>query len=123
MKRFKMKTYMRLVLASCFLLHLSLFAESAGSKSYYEVCSTWFGLFNMAQSNGSQILGVRADASAREIRQAYRRQALKYHPDKQQSNTTQSVESIEEQFIAIADAYAVLSDDEARQKYDSGNVR
>ena len=77
----------------------------------------------MAQSNGSQILGVRADASAREIRQAYRRQALKYHPDKQQSNTTQSVESIEEQFIAIADAYAVLSDDEARQKYDSGNVR
>lgn len=70
-----------------------------------------------------QILGVSRAATAREIRKAYRQLALKYHPDKQQSDDTKHAESIQQQFIEVADAYAVLSDDEARLKYDSGDVR
>ena len=62
-------------------------------------------------------------ATGREIRKAYRQQALKYHPDKQNFSSIQEAEKIQQQFIEIADAYAVLSDDEARQKYDSGQVR
>ncbi|MFQ5969266.1 MAG: molecular chaperone DnaJ [Nitrososphaerales archaeon] len=58
------------------------------------------------------ILGVSKNSGKDEIKQAYRKLALKYHPDRNKSSDA------EEKFKKISEAYAVLSDDEKRQIYD-----
>jgi molecular chaperone DnaJ len=60
-----------------------------------------------------EILGVSRDASSEEIRSAYRKAALKYHPDRNPGD-----EGAEEKFKEAAAAYEVLSDSEKRQRYD-----
>ena len=62
-----------------------------------------------------QILGVAKKASADEIKKAYRKLAVKWHPDKNPNNKT----AAEEKFKKISEAYAVLSDPEKRQNYDN----
>jgi len=66
------------------------------SKSYYE------------------ILGVSKDASAEAIKKAYRKQAMKYHPDRNQGDA-----AAEEKFKEAAEAYEVLSDLQKRRIYDT----
>lgn len=60
-----------------------------------------------------KILGVNKNASSDEIKKAYRKLALKYHPDK-----TKGDKSAEEKFKEINEANEVLSDPEKRKKYD-----
>lgn len=67
----------------------------AGKRDYYEV------------------LGVTKSASADEIKKAYRKTALKYHPDKNQGDKV-----AEEKFKEAAEAYEVLSDPQKKARYD-----
>jgi DnaJ-class molecular chaperone len=60
-----------------------------------------------------EILGLKENASAEEIRKAYRKLALHYHPDRNRGDAT-----AEERFKAISEAYAVLTDPDKRRRYD-----
>ncbi len=60
-----------------------------------------------------EVLGVSKTATADEIKKAYRKLAIKYHPDKNPDD-----KAAEEKFKEAAEAYEVLSNDEKRQKYD-----
>lgn len=61
-----------------------------------------------------KVLGVSKSASQEEIKKAYRKLAVKYHPDKNQGD-----EASENKFKEIGEAYDVLGDPEKRKKYDT----
>ncbi|MFQ5585590.1 MAG: DnaJ C-terminal domain-containing protein [Thermodesulfobacteriota bacterium] len=67
----------------------------------------------MASKDYYSILGITKDASEEQIKTAYRKLALKYHPDRNPDD-----KKAEEKFKEISEAYAVLSDKEKRRKYD-----
>ncbi|MBX3355645.1 MAG: molecular chaperone DnaJ [Phycisphaeraceae bacterium] len=60
-----------------------------------------------------EILGVERTSSAEDLKRAYRRLAMKYHPDRNPGDA-----KAEEEFKACAEAYEVLSDEEKRARYD-----
>lgn len=64
------------------------------------------------------ILGITPDATALEIKKAYRMLAMKYHPDMNQGDPW-----AEEKFKLISEAYDALKDEDKRRAYDAGRVR
>ncbi|MBR3950261.1 MAG: molecular chaperone DnaJ [Oscillospiraceae bacterium] len=60
-----------------------------------------------------EVLGLKKDASAEEIKKAYRKAAMKYHPDRNPGDA-----EAEAKFKECGEAYEVLSDDSKRQRYD-----
>jgi curved DNA-binding protein CbpA len=65
-----------------------------------------------------KILNVNKDATEADIKKAYRKLALKWHPDKNPNNR----EEAEEKFKKINEAYSVLSDKNKRRQYDMGGT-
>merc|ERR1719213_1151832 len=76
--------------------------------SYTQHCTV---IVNMGKDY-YKILGVARGASEEEIKKAYRKLALKYHPDKNQTT------GADEKFKEIGEAYDVLSDSKKKQVYD-----
>lgn len=68
----------------------------------------------MAQTNYYKALGIEKSASADDIKKAFRKLAVKYHPDRNPNDKT-----AEDKFKEINEAYAVLSDPEKKQQYDT----
>jgi curved DNA-binding protein len=68
----------------------------------------------MSQQDYYKILGVSKTATDAEIKKAYRKLAMKYHPDHSKDD-----KHAEEMFKKVSEAYAVLSDKEKRQQYDT----
>ncbi|MFM7857836.1 MAG: DnaJ domain-containing protein, partial [Flammeovirgaceae bacterium] len=67
----------------------------------------------MAKRDYYEILGVNKTATAEEIKKAYRKVAIQFHPDKNPGN-----KEAEEKFKEAAEAYEVLSDETKRAQYD-----
>jgi len=68
----------------------------------------------MAKRDYYEVLGVGKDASLDDIRRAFKKLALKHHPDRNPDSRKEA----EEQFREVAEAYEVLGDAEKRRKYD-----
>ena len=68
----------------------------------------------MAKRDYYDVLGVNKEASADQIKSAYRKLAVKYHPDKNKNDKT-----AEEKFKEASEAYHVLSNSERKQNYDN----
>lgn len=67
----------------------------------------------MAKRDYYEVLGISKDASAAELKKAYRRVAMKYHPDRNPGD-----KSAEDKFKEASEAYEVLSDSQKRAAYD-----
>ncbi len=67
----------------------------------------------MAKRDYYEVLGVQKTATADELKKAYRKPALKYHPDRNKGNA-----EAEEKFKEVNEAYSVLSDETKRSQYD-----
>lgn len=83
------------------------------TKLIFVVCALCYVLSAIAGKSYYDILQVPKSASDEQIKRAYRKLALKYHPDKNQGN-----EEASKRFAEISNAYEVLSDGEKRNIYD-----
>jgi len=83
------------------LKEAKLAAKKAKRKDYYKV------------------LGVAKDATDYDIKKAYRKLALQFHPDKN-SESEESKAEAEKKFKEVGEAYAILSDENKRKRYDMG---
>lgn len=72
----------------------------------------------MAKRDYYEVLGVDKNVNDDELKKAYRKMAIKYHPDRQQGKSDAEKKEAEEKFKEAAEAYDVLSDPNKRARYD-----
>ena len=82
-------------------------------KQFVYISLLFIQIFLKVKKDYYKILGVEKNASEKDIKKAYRKIALKYHPDKNPGD-----KEAEEKFKEAAEAYEVLSNKEKRDKYD-----
>lgn len=85
---------------------------TAQSTLMFAVCILMITELILAKKDYYDILGVPKDASERQIKKAFHKLAMKYHPDKNNSPDAET------KFREIAEAYETLSDEKRRQEYD-----
>ncbi|XP_040266873.1 dnaJ homolog subfamily B member 9 [Bufo bufo] len=85
---------------------------SAKSVLTFAVCILLISEVILAAKTYYDILGVPKNASERQIKKAFHKLAMKYHPDKNKSPDAEA------KFREIAEAYEILSDDNKRKEYD-----
>ena len=73
----------------------------------------------MEKKDYYNILGVDRNASQDEIRKAFRKISLKYHPDRLSNKSDKEKKKGEEKFKEAAEAYSILSDEEKKRQYDA----
>lgn len=76
----------------------------------------------MNNKNLYEILGISKNASGDDIKKAYRKLAVKYHPDKQAGKSDKEKKEAEEKFKDVSAAYAILSDPQKKARYDQFGV-
>lgn len=64
------------------------------------------------------ILGVKRDASQSEIKKAYKKAVKELHPDKHRKVSQEKIDTYNELFADVQEAYSILSDEKKREKYD-----
>ena len=72
----------------------------------------------MAKRDYYEVLGLQKGASADDVKAAYRKAALKWHPDRWVSGTDAEKKTAEENFKEASEAYSILSDPDKKAKYD-----
>ena len=72
----------------------------------------------MAKRDYYEVLGVTKNASESDIKKAYRKAAMKYHPDKFANSSDAEKKDAEEKFKEINEAYEILSDAQKKAAYD-----
>lgn len=65
------------------------------------------------------VLGVKRNATDDELKKAYRKLSLKYHPDRQSGKSETEKKEAEDKFKDVAEAYSILSDKDKRNQYDT----
>eukprot|EP00561_Arcocellulus_cornucervis_P000273 CAMPEP_0185824798 /NCGR_PEP_ID=MMETSP1322-20130828/30163_1 /TAXON_ID=265543 /ORGANISM="Minutocellus polymorphus, Strain RCC2270" /LENGTH=428 /DNA_ID=CAMNT_0028522469 /DNA_START=107 /DNA_END=1393 /DNA_ORIENTATION=+ len=106
------------VLASALVLLLLLESSSAqyGGRRQQQRG----GRQRQAQQEGDyySVLGLRKGTSSKEIKKAYKKLALQFHPDKCKDCSDDERQTNEKKFVEVAEAYSILSDDKKRGIYD-----
>ena len=69
-----------------------------------------------------EVLDIDRKSDEDEIRKAYKKQALKYHPDRNRNKSEAEQEQTSKKFKEVAEAYGCLSDPKKKQMYDSGQI-
>ncbi len=72
------------------------------------------------RKNYYEILGVDKSMGESEVKKAYRKKAVQWHPDKHANSSAEEQKEAEAKFKDIGEAYAVLSDAQKRKMYDEG---
>ncbi len=80
---------------------------------YFRYLIAFYNVDEMAKRDFYEVLGVAKNASDEEIKKAYRKLAMKYHPDRNPDSKT-----AEEKFKEVKEAYEILSDEQKRGAYD-----
>ncbi len=99
-------------LAKCFSDE-SLYLKRYKHQAAVAVCSTTLVTKNMSKRDFYEVLGVSRDASERDIKKAYKRLAMKFHPDRNQGD-----ESAADKFKEVKEAYEILTDPQKKAAYD-----
>jgi molecular chaperone DnaJ len=79
-------------------------------------------IYNMKEKNYYEILGVSKDADQSTIKKAYRKLAMKWHPDRWGDKSDEEKTNAENHFKEVAEAYSILSDPDKRAEYDNPSI-
>ena len=90
--------------------------QVASSRS---ITALHMDFFDEEDVNLYAVLGLESTATQEEIKKAYRKSALIYHPDKHVSSTEDAKQAASRKFQQVGFAYAVLGDKKRRAKYDA----